>query len=262
MKVIILIVSLLITVSSYAKDLQEHRVWNNKPISINLTVNEEKIISFPGEISIDVPEYIAEISRIQIRSDGTIYWTAGSEFKKQRIIVKSKFGRVYLIDVSAHEYATTKSITIIDEVIEQKYGKSSSRQNPVISSGKDNKSYDYVDLIRYAAQSMYAPKRLIKEISVNQFPVVKSPLPLYRGQKITVVPVAQWKTNSIPTMYVTALSAYNDTSELLEVDVRKIRGKYLARSSQHGALGAKGSKTDNTTIYLVSDKPFMEAIHE
>lgn len=239
----------------------EHRIWNKQPLDISLPVNQERIISFPGEVSIDVPADIKAASRIQIRSDGTIYWKAGRDFAKRRVIVRSKLGRVYLLNVSATIDAPDHQVTIIDEIIERKHKIIDNNNNYQPELKKNVPAYDYVDLFRYASQNLYAPKRLIKQIDgITRFPVISNNYPLYRGQRITLVPVVQWKTNSIPSLYVTALAAHNSTQKLIDIDVRNIRGKWLARSSQHGALGPNGSKTQSTTVYLISDKPFQEAI--
>ncbi len=241
----------------------EHRVWNKEPLRINLPIGVERTITFPGEVFMEIPSEINDpVSRIQVRSDGTVYWLANGAFNQKRIIVKSKFGRVYLLDVSAIEGASTTPIVIVDELINSKYPKNTnssstdSQQNIL-----QNITYDYVDLMRFAAQSMYAPKRLIKAIpGITKFPVIHRSLPIYQGQTLTIVPIKQWKTASIPSLYVVALKAINNTSKLQEIDVRKIRGKWLARTSQHGAVGSKGSATEETTIYLISNSPLQESI--
>lgn len=262
MRILAIVLCILSTISTVNAQSVEHRIWNRKPLNIILPVGQERIISFPGEVSIDVPASIKKISRIQIRSEGSVYWIAGREFNQKRIIVKSKFGRVYLLDVSASIDAPMHPLIIIDELIDNKHKKNTETgQSTVAITDIKTQGYDYVDLIRYAAQSIYSPKRLIKELpGITRFPVISKNLPLYRGQSLTVAPLAQWKTNSLPSLYVTALTAINTTSKLHEVDVRRIRGEWLARSAQHGAVGPKDSKTHDTTIYLISDLPFMEAI--
>ena len=246
----------------------EHRLWQDKPLTIMLPVGQEKIITFPGEVSLNVPEYVQQLSRIQIRSNGSIYWYANDQFPLERIIVKSKFGRVYLLDISASLNGNSQDVIIVDEIINGKYQHTADKQDEppvIVMTGSSNNNgtaaeYDYVDMIRYAAQTFYAPQRLVKQLNVNRFPVKKRNLPLYRGQEITLIPLASWRSNTLPALYVTAVRAENITSTLVEIDVRRIRGQWLARAAQHNALGGKGSQTDNTTIYLVSDRPFDEVI--
>lgn len=245
----------------------EHRLWQDRPLTIMLPVGQEKILTFPGEVSLEVPEYVQQLSRIQIRSNGSVYWYANEQFPLERVIVKSKFGRVYLLDISASSNGNAQDVIIVDEIINDKYKHAGEKQKTTpelvggnINSGSMDDGYDYVDMIRYAAQTLYSPQRLVKQLNVARFPVKKRQLPLYRGQEITLIPLASWRSNTLPALYVTAVRAENLTSNLVEIDVRRIRGQWLARAAQHNALGAKGSQTDNTTIYLVSDRSFDEVV--
>jgi hypothetical protein len=62
--------------------------------------------------------------------------------------------------------------------------------------------------------------------------------------------------------YVTAVLIINQTPVSFEFDASRVRGNFTHITAQHLHLGAKGSVTDRTTLYLMSAIPFAEALTE
>jgi integrating conjugative element protein (TIGR03749 family) len=118
---------------------------------------------------------------------------------------------------------------------------------------------DMVQLTRYAAQQLYAPKRLAVPVAgVSQVEVSGEPLPhLFRGTPVLSVPTGQWRSGSL---YVTAVLVTNRSRAPLEIPLEQLRGSWIAATAQHGRLGAAGSDTDTTAVYLVCERRF-EACH-
>jgi integrating conjugative element protein (TIGR03749 family) len=116
-----------------------------------------------------------------------------------------------------------------------------------------------IELVRHAAQQLYAPKRLAKKhSSISQTRIHKvGKVSLYRGGEVLTTPLASWKSG---TLYVIAVKVTNNMNMSLELDPRLFRGQWRSRTLQHARVGRKGLETDTTTVYLVSDRPFHESI--
>lgn len=242
----------------YANDNVEHIVWNKAPIKISLPVGKERRIDFPVPIEIELTETANNNSKaLQIREDGSIYWTAEHAFEPQRIIVfTTKTGYTYLMDVEARENAPDYPVVIVDDRIDKEVLKGISHKQ-----GHLNKyNYDYVDLTRFAAKNVYAPLRLIEPLpGVVRVAVTHEELPLYKGGDLITKPMAQWRSPTIPGFYVTAVRISSNSLNSVVFDPRLLRGDWVAAATQHAVVNPVGSEGDTTTWYLVSNQPFEEA---
>lgn len=112
----------------------------------------------------------------------------------------------------------------------------------------------YVDLVRFAAQRMYAPPRLFADWpGITASPVAQEPVRLLRGARILATPLASWQAGRLT---VTAVRLDNRESRRIGLDPRQVVGIWKAAAFHHRALGAGGS----TALYLVSDRAFAEAL--
>jgi len=258
MKAILICAGLIIngllanTVVAQPVETIEHRVWNKHPIHIVLPVGEERRIDFPLSISLQVPELVRGMSeRIQITESGSVYWIANQSFKRQRVNAITDTGYSYILDIEARPKGHRHPIAIVDDRIPKPIGDGQSIDHQY--------DYDYVDLIRLAAQSIYAPHRLIKKLpGVRRIAIEPEPLPLVRGGDLIIEPIAQWVAPTIPTLYVTAVRVQSNALDPVILDPRDLRGDFLAASSQHGYVNAVGDAGDTTAWYLVSNQPFDE----
>ena len=126
---------------------------------------------------------------------------------------------------------------------------------PDRSPTSQHKGVDMIDLTRHAARMLYAPRRLAwAHPGVSQVRVDTSPLPrLLRGVDVDAVPVGGWHSGRLS---VTAIRVTNKSKYPLEIPLESIRGRWIAATAQHGRIGAAGSDTDTTAIYLVCDRAF------
>jgi len=231
----------------------EHVVWDTTPIKFSIPVGQERQINFPVPVTIRAPSNVVESSKpIQIREDGSVYWTALEEFETTRIQIITLTGYSYLLDVTAKKNAPSHPIVVLDDRVPNKESadsKPSKRYN-----------YDYVDLVRMAAQNIYAPMRLTKLLpGVTQESTPNEEYPLYRGSSLITQPMAQWKSPTIPSFYVTAVRVTSNSLKEEIFDPRLIRGDFLTATPQHPVVHPVGEDGSTTTWYLVSAQPFIEA---
>ena len=112
-----------------------------------------------------------------------------------------------------------------------------------------------VTLTRFAAQQMYAPRRLTgPHPAIRRVMVDRAPLDdLYAGGGVRGTPAAQWRGDEF---YVTAVVLQNLQAQPVELNPLDVRGRWRAITFQHGRLLGKGSEADTTVVYLVCDRPF------
>ena len=94
-------------------------------------------------------------------------------------------------------------------------------------------------------------------------------MPLIRGGLIEAVPIASWQGHGLT---VTAVRVRNLSQQSLQLQFDQsdslqaldlsylVRGDWLTATLQHDLLGAMGDETDTTTLYLVSNRSFVESL--
>ena len=235
------------------REVVDHVVWQNIPIRLVLPVGRERRIDFPAKVKIEWPRAVEDkTQRLQIRENGSVYWTAAAPFESQRVNVMTTTGETYLLNVEAKENASARTLVILDE------------RFPTQETNKTSKTkkrrtvpLDAVDLVRFAAQMLYGPRRVVKALpGMVQIPVDTQDLPLYKGGALRTSPIAQWKAGAL---YVTAVRVTSDSLESVELDPRLLRGDWISATPQHSWVAESGGAGDTTAWYLVSDRPFEEA---
>ena len=233
------------TTAAAALEPTERIVWRKSPIALELGVGQERMVHFPGPVSVGIPGSLQGRLRIQ-SSGGTVYWLAQQAFALTRILVRSlDDGQVYLLDVAASPEgggAAPMEITL---------PRQSSPDDPTPVGPE---THGYVSLTRFAAQQLYAPQRLQAPLpGVVRVPVPDAPVPLVRGGAIVSTPLASWRSGH---RFVTAVQLSNTGSEAQELQAEALRGAWLAATFQHHRLLPAGDEADHTVVYLISDRPF------
>ena len=249
------------------------RVWDEKPLTLILPVGQELRVSFPTGVNVQVPLGISEKLTSLAPNPKMIYWIATEEFTTARIIATAIDGKtVYVIDVAAEKNAGKDDIVIEDPArVSSTNTDISTDHHESASASSDSDIEDVLDdpaeilLTRFASQTLYAPSRLMptdaRISSVNIF-VINKDFPLLQsghGEQVVVNVVGAWTGFG---RYVTALLIVNQTPIAFEFDASRVRGNFTHITAQHLNLGAKGGLTDRTTLYLISDIPFAEALTE
>ena len=237
------------------------KVWNNKPMIINIKVNEEIRVIFPTTVNIQVP--LATTQKLQALAPNReiIYWKATAPFEKSRIIVTTDDGQdVYVIDLMASENGLTNDIIIEDprRVLLNNSNK------PKDEMPELNDPAELV-LTRYVAQSLYAPDRLLprdENVGLLETPELPEDFPLLQsalGENYGVEVIGQWNGYG---HYITAVLIINKSAMAVPVNPERVRGNFTHITPQHQYLSEAGTFDDRTTLYLVSDIPFSEAVME
>lgn len=231
-------------------DAPERIVWNRVPVAVELTAGHERLVHFPEAVRAGVPAALQGVLRVQ-NIGGTLYLLAAQPFAVQRMIVHgSESGQVYLLDLTAlaeGEHGTPIEIHLPD-----------SSEGDRAAGAAPASGYGYVTLTRFAAQQLYAPARLLRDLpGVVREPVRGDPVALVRGNAIKASPLIAWRAGNL---HLSAVLLVNQTKRPQVLDARALRGQWLAATFQHNRLHAAGSEADRTVVYLLSERPFAAAL--
>lgn len=232
-------------------------VWDRTPIGLILTVGQERLVQFPGPITLGVPSGLTQLLRVQTVDD-TVYLLAQQPFEAARVIARERDGgRTYVLDVSASADGGETGPVQITLAAEA---------NPPDSPDGDvNALHDvaparigYITLTRFAAQQLYAPARLLGDLpGVVRVPIKPDPIALLHGDTVTATPLIAWRVDGL---YLTAVKLTNRLTIPLLLDPRALRGAWLAATFQHNRLAKHGDEADTTVVYLISSLPFAAAL--
>lgn len=237
----------------------EQQVWRGVPIRVNLRLDSERTVRLPGVTSLRSGLLGGPVPGLRVQALGDhLYLKAEQAFASTRLIVQSDAGQSILLDLAAGKtFAAGTPLEILSNP-----STTTSQPTPVTSEPVA-KPVGYVALVRHAAQSLYAPERLIPRSGT----IARAPLPtgasvhLVRGAHIEAAPVAAWRTNgNRGPLWVAAIRLRNILARPVVLDPRDLRGQWQAASFQHARLGPSGAPTDTTTVYLVSNRRFEEAL--
>lgn len=249
---IVLATWLLLPVCASATELPERIAWRKVPIAVALPVGTERLVHFPEAVKVGILAQLQSALRVQ-SIDGTLYLLARQPFEATRVIVRALNNtQVYLLDLSATSDGTANTPITIYQPDES----GDALDSTVTSSGPAD--YGYVTLTRFAAQQLYAPARLLQPLpGVVRIPVQREAVPLVRGNAVSAHPLIAWRAGDL---YVTAATLTNQTAQPVTLDPRTLRGRWLSATFQHNRLHASGSEADRTVVYLVSERPFADAL--
>ena len=243
----------------------ERVVFQRAPIRIVLPLARERLITFPGPIALHVPDGFESLVQSQI-IERTAYLKPLAPFGSLRVVAEDlTTGRQIPIDLVV-DAKTKTALGPVDVMVAGSVassgasagatGDETANANTARAGARSEPpALDMVGLTRFAAQSLYAPKRLLPAIpGVKQLPVASTPVEgLYRGWRVQTTPIGAWRSGQL---YVTALLFTNQGPQPIDIDLQEMRGRWLAASAQHTRLLASGSDWSTTTVYLVCDRPF------
>ena len=226
----------------------ERLVWDKAPLQIALGIgpDHERSLTFPAPMHVGIPQDIAHLLRVQTVGP-TSYFMALAPFPRTRVVAEDRAtGAVILLDLTAaKDSGATRPVTIVVPSAAVESTAETDASPPV----------DMVMLTRFAAQQLYAPRRLatphpaIRRVLVDTRPIED----LYAGAGIRATPAAQWRSEDF---HLTAVVLQNLRPEAIELDPQRVRGRWRAITFHHGRLHAHGSEADTTAVYLVCDRSF------
>ena len=242
----------------------ERVIWDARPIPVHVQRNHERIVHFPDEIRYWLPDSLQSKVSV-IAANGVLYIRALETFPETRMRVQGlNDQQIFLLDVVANDAASVNQELIVmtqDSVL-----------NRTDNRSPESQPQDWrVRLTRFAAQALYAPERLlVGDNAIRRVPLdITHPIPLVRTGVIEATPIASWHGGGLT---VTAVKLRNLQSHTLSltfesskdnkaIDLsRMIRGDWLTMTLQHASLGQINQSEDTTTLYLVSQYPFIESL--
>ncbi len=300
--------SILLLLKSLAVVGDERVIWDNTPIAVQLTVDRERQIHFPGAVRYWLPDHLKTALTV-MSANGVLYLQARRPFAKTRLRVQALDSRqLYLLDIASHTDGDHQATLIVTDKARVD-NRSSSSSSSITSSSPaaatlplDNNGapVDWpVRLTRIAAQSFYAPERLLpRDTAIQRVSLdTDHPVLLLRGGDTEARPLAAWRGGGL---YVTAVLIRNlsqsditlalqpetalasdpisETAAAAPASVtgtmlspspshprtlyfeRDLRGHWLTATAQHSRLTAAGTDEDRTCLYLVSRRHFSEAL--
>ncbi len=227
-------------------------LFDRLPVPVLLAPGRERLVQLPFVPVIDVPPSLAGVLEVQIIED-VVYLTARAPFNRSRLVAHAiDRGTKLPLDVEAAEGAEPAPIL---QVHLQGEAPAGGDDAPTGAAHKPTPAADMIQLTRYAAQVLYAPTRLVSPYpGVRQEPVDRKPVAgLYRGGAVETAPLGAWSSGPL---HVTAIRFTNRSSKPVELDMERLRGRWIAATPQHWRLLPHGSEADTTAVYLVSDQPF------
>lgn len=240
---------LLSNIQAFALD-SEHVLWDKTPIPINISLAEERLVRFPQAISIVDNEAIDNMAILKVQD--ALYLKAKEEFHNKRLLVQlMPQGEVIILSLSADkEIHSNKPVEILIEEIAQDTNKSE------LTSNLDNNA---ITLTRFAIQSIYAPERLLViPEGVSRTPMqTRRQITLFYGASIEARPLISWHGGEF---YVTAVELKNQLNKEIVIDPRHMIGHWQTATFYPSNTLAGRTKKDTTTVFLISDRPFNEAL--
>jgi integrating conjugative element protein (TIGR03749 family) len=232
----------------------ERITWQKTPIALALTVGTEKRVDFPGPVKVGVPAALESVLRVQSVA-GTVYLLAHPPFEATRVMVRAvDSGAIYLLDLIADNLSHPKAAI---QILDPEMGKPDAtavEEQPLPTLP----AYGYVALTRFAAQQLYAPARLLRDLpGVVRVPVRREAVQLVRGEGVEARPLVGWRAGD---RYLTAVKLTNLTSQAVTLDPRTLRGAWLTAAFQHNRLHTAGDEADTTVVYLISARPFETSL--
>lgn len=232
----------------------ERAVFQREPVRVQLSVGKERLITLPAPAGLNLPTDMDQVARVETIGT-TTYITALVPFTPIRVVAELiDTGQLVPFDfvASPGDKLPELEVSVLDP------------QAGAAAAGDDAKkneapSADMVQLTRHAARQLYAPRRLAWATpGVNQVAIATDPVPrLIRGLNADIVPLGQWKSGPL---YVTAVRVTNRSIVPVEIPLEQVRGRWVAATAQHGRIGAAGSDTDTTAVYLVCERSFESCL--
>jgi integrating conjugative element protein (TIGR03749 family) len=275
MKLKFVALSLLTAISlAYADSTNtpvQHLLWKQDILSIQIPLHQEKIIEIcsaqstpdhcnPVPLTPYLPQdEIAKGTLQSINNAGMIYLTATQAFENKLAEFKlnDPRGTVVLVRLTASETANADHLEIL---LPPEPGTANSEKSP----GTADQTLS--DKIRWVAEQLYAPKRLLTEPNwIRRVPMrTEKFVRIYKDAEVSAMPLASWQAGD---EFITAVLLRNNQShQAIALNFNGLRGQWIAASFfREGKVNSywltpARDPNDTTTLIVVSRLPFAEAL--
>jgi integrating conjugative element protein (TIGR03749 family) len=204
--------------------------------------------------------------------DQRLWLKASKTFKPTRVLVRSEQGELSVFLLSANvgqqtiqRYPIKYNVITEAKLPNQNNSNSNSKSNNNQQNSSIKPALSYVDLTRFVAQSLYAPKRLVEKINLIRIPInTKKAVRLFTcstaltcNGNVLARPIAAWQS---PRLYISAVLLKNTTQQQIVLDPRDLLGTWKAVTFHFNRLGKANSPEDTSVVYLVSLSPFEQSL--
>lgn len=231
---------------TFADDKIDDVFFSKKPIKLIVSTKKDSLVYFPNPVKLK--DSFNEVLDILITKDVVII-KALAPFDGEKLIFSDlNTEQTYIFNVSANNSSNPRGVRLL--VPEEK---KETKEN--LSDGNP-----YVRLVQHASMSLYYPERYAPTTKgVSEVRLKKGDASYFTAFNALVKPVYSWKGFSL---FVTAVEVKNLGTQRLDIDPRiHFRGDWLFLSSQHQWMsGISDSRNNNTTVYVVSKRPFWESL--
>ena len=254
----------------------EMLVWRKTPLAVELVVGVEQLLILPSNAEVGLPPALTNPNVFRtLVTGGAAYWTALEPFDTQRVQLRLESGEFLLFDVSARTLKQPPAHVDTLQVVLA--GSESVQSGPGVNAGGPRPGEaNLFELLRYAAQSIYAPRRLVTPLlGVKNVPVglAGNLGRLYDAGRhpLVIQPYQAWSAGDF---FVTAFVVTNEASYPVALDNRRVMHTPRAHRTgvdPHFIASAfytrtlPGRNTENagdnrTTLFVVTDRPIRTVI--
>ncbi len=230
-------------------------VYQGTPLAVTMAVGHEQRLVFDSPVRISVAPDAADALEPEIYGRNLLI--VANRPVTTRLHAQLADGQILPIDlhaVSGNVSGRPLEIVRQSALDAQKSAGAESPNVPDEALGPTHGGPTYIDLVRFAAQQLYAPERLAEtRPGLRQATVADRPVRMLRFSQASTRPIASWEQGGL---FVTAVRVTNLQDAPIHLDPRRIVGRWRAAAFQHRRLPARAQ----TALYLVSDRPFSEAL--
>ena len=229
-----------------SQDLEIRQLtYSDQPLDISIPVGVPIEMRFPEPVEFGIPNNLREQVHIE-NVASTVYLTANVPFTDAIVVVKLLHsGAPIVLRLSSSTGATGPYTYSIGVSFKKAQKTDTLVQSPVA-------------LTRFAAQQLFAPKRLLLHLkNVVRVDMDGEPINLARDPDIESKVLASWSSGSL---YVTAVKLTNLSQVSIDLKPHDLRGSWQTATYHHHRLLPKGTKGDTSVVYLVSDESFLAAL--
>lgn len=266
LRIILATISIAVSMSVAAKEIIHYK---NVPVLITLTEGEERSIEFGDHVQIGMTKGQQEGDLFRVQSaQGFVHIRPNKTFPTQRIQIKRLTdGRVVLIDLisEAKDEASLANLEPVQILLAEENvagGQTIATIEESNPAKSDAPVITPVELVRFAAQRLYGPTRLHKEVrGISDTPLgVESNIRIFKGE-------AKYKTVSTPVIayrggayYLAGIYVKNTSAERIQLDYLDLNLPFDFATFQHHTLESNGVPGDATMLYLVSNEPLKNIL--
>ncbi len=251
----------------------EHVVWDKVPLQLVIPVGGERMISFPARVDLSNNNPDLTTDKVTIYNNaGTLYVDAHKTFAP--ILLKVKIlGSEEVVMVYLSASTTATDTHALDVVVP---GLTPVAKVGEAENGEDNPTLAINDvaLSRVAMQQFYLQRLATHPDNFARVPMgTHQAVAMYYGGTVNAFPIGSWRAGDL---YVTAVVLQNTSSTLVTLDPRNLMGNWQSAAFfrkdemvsltnpkfAYNVLFPAGNARDQTMVFVVSDKPFAQALIE